>query len=180
MNMKRIIQIIVAAVLISVAAFALVPLVIYPFIWKNSVKHESIDILEAAQTTNELAVAVGGLGIFLTFPDESWIAIRYRDSHSGGVNSIAVARDSGGMWYQSSGHYCGRFKYYRTEVEKNIRINAELLERGSSETYNLNRFFSEVHAIASSPGLEQARRNLIAMGFKRMQKKASKSTQTTK
>ena len=178
--MKRIMKIIAATVLLLVAAFALFLFVIHPLIWRARVKHESIQILEAAQTTNDFAEAVGRLGIFLTFPDESWIAIRYRDSHSGGVNSFAVARDSEGTWYQSSDHYCGRFLNYRAEAERHVEINAAFREMGSSETYDLNPYFTEVHTIANSHDLEQARNNLLAMGFKKMERTPNQSTQATK
>ena len=122
--MKRIITISAAIILLLIAAFALFVFVIYPATWESSVRKESIRILESAQTTNELAKAVGYLGIFFVFPDKSWMAIRYRDSHSGGVFSSAVARDSGGNWYESNYHFCGRFLNYSSEVKRCIEINS--------------------------------------------------------
>src|SRR4051812_43996917 len=59
-------------------------------------RREAQRLLSAASTPQQLQEAVGSLGASYTFPDGSWLAIRYRDSHARGIWSVAIARDSGG------------------------------------------------------------------------------------
>ncbi len=167
---KRILKIIAATVLLLVAVLALYLFVISPLTWKASVTMESIRILKAAQTTNELAEAVGYLGTFLTFPDGSWMAIRYRDLHSGGVFSSAVARDSGGDWFQSDYHFCGYFKAYPDRLEDQLGLEEAVAEGLLTNAPNVMTGFEGIHALATSPDLASARQNLLALDFKRMEK----------
>jgi hypothetical protein len=88
------------------AALALMVFVLEPMTWKWRVRRESLSILGAATSTNALLEAVGHLGIFISLQDGSWIAIRYRDTHGGRIDSMAIARDSGGGWFESTEHYC--------------------------------------------------------------------------
>jgi hypothetical protein len=78
----------------------------------------SFRILAQARPGEELAQAVGDLGVVLRLRDGGWVAVRYRDCHAGSLWSSAVARDSGGTWFVSSVHYCGRFEIYRAWREQ--------------------------------------------------------------
>ena len=92
-----------------VALLALLVVILINFsepAWTWHTRWESKRLLAAAKTTNELTEAVGKLGCFLTFPDNSWMAIRYRDTHGGILASSAIVRDSGGTWFESTEHYC--------------------------------------------------------------------------
>ncbi|GEM_PF-5454175 len=56
--------------------------------------------------------AVGALGVVLDHPDGSWTAITYKDAHSFGYPSVAIARTSDGRWYKAREHHCGLFVIY--------------------------------------------------------------------
>ena len=99
----------VAAFLCGVLLFLAYPGYLSCYIDPFFSRWQSRRLLAAASTPEELQAAVGGLGAFYTFPDGSWLAIRYRDSHTCGIWSVAVARDSGGNWYESREHFCGAF-----------------------------------------------------------------------
>jgi len=142
-------------------------IVVAPFLWRWRVEAESVRLLAAATSTNELSESVGDLGIFLQFPDASWVAIRYRDMHIVGDYSLAVARDSGGGWHVSRKHHCGRFALYRQMAAKHREAFAELGCDGVHVPFRCETI-PEVHALARSSDLEQARRHLIAMGFTAM------------
>ena len=97
----------------------------YSHIRPALVRSESIDILAAATTRDELESAVGGLGVLLDLPDGEWIAIRYRDSHYSPGYSVAIALTSDGRWLESDYHFCAFFVMYRTYVER-LRDAAEI------------------------------------------------------
>jgi hypothetical protein len=111
---------------------------------------ESFDLLRHAASPAELREAVGNLGIILQTRDGGWIAIRYRDSHAAPGWSSAVARDSGGAWFVSDVHFCGRFQIYRI-----------LKERGEDLP-------EELRSIEDAKELETARELLIGLGFQRV------------
>ena len=168
--MKRIIKTVAAAILLLVFAFILFTLVIYPAAWRGLARRESIRLLEEAQTTNEFALSVGSLGIFLPFEDHSWMAIRYRDSHAGQVSSSSIVRDSGGSWFESSHHFCGMFTgYAHTRTRQN-----EMQKLGDSIGYtndiDILSGSGDMHRLASSPNLQVARSNLVAIGFQKINK----------
>ena len=148
---------------------------IYPKTWYSENKHASIEILKSANSLKELTNAVGYIGIFIPLTNNEWIAIRYRDSHGGGVYSCAVARDSGGEWFESSRHFCGSLQgwpSYRARVE-----SVEEMKRTYPENYT-NRVFGadsdngmfpsyrEMMAIEAAANLETAREALVKIGFK--------------
>jgi hypothetical protein len=168
--MKRIIKIVAVTVLVLVAAFALYVFVIYPATWQSTVTKESTRILEAAQTTNELAKAVGDLGAFYALPDGAWVAIRYRDCHSGGVFSSAVARDSGGKWFHSTHHFCGYLQAYGRRLAEQRGLDEAVAEGVLTNAPNVMAGFEGIHALATSPDLGSARKNLTKLGFQEFQK----------
>ncbi len=111
---------------------------------------------------NELDKAVGDLGIVLTFPDGTWIAIRYLDRHepAEAFFSTAVARDSADGWFHSDHHFCGSLNAYRhTIVGKQGLAKADI-----------DSTFEGIHAVATSPDLATARKNLKALNFRRLKR----------
>jgi hypothetical protein len=155
--MKRAIKIIGATVVLLLVAFLLFPFIYGP-IWEMRARKDSIRILARTDAKDELA---SESNLFLTFPDESWIAIRYRDLHAGGVHSTSIARDSGGQWYESSRHFCALIDGYRSSYEM-YRLEREL---GETEDFHVSSGFDSIHAVAMAPSLVSAREELIKMGF---------------
>lgn len=116
-------------------------------------KH-SVEVLEQATSPEALDEAVGHLGVVFRLPDRSWIAIRYNDSHAGGIWSCAVALDSEGNWFHSSHHFCGTLQAYRQLKAK--PEEAWLLD---------NPCYARFQAIEKSANLDAARDELRSMGF---------------
>jgi hypothetical protein len=109
---------------------------------------ESFRHLTAANSVEELREVVGHLGPVFEFPDGSWVALRYRDSHGLFGWSSTVGRDSNGNWYTSDRHFCGLFKTHRhrrNEGEEGI---------------------VEVVAVEEARTLEEARPRLIDLGLR--------------
>jgi hypothetical protein len=175
----RVFKIILLSVVLLVGGFIFYLAVIYPATWHYETRRESIRILQAAHTTPELTNAVGYLGWFVQLTNHEWIAIRYRDTHSGFVGSSSVARDSGGEWFESDRHFCGRFQFWPNlklwvqAEEEQRKLTPHLFtnrvsladnddEAGSFPTYR------ELMAIESAPDLESARRGLLQIGFKKL------------
>lgn len=126
-------------------------------------RQHSRKVLAKVSTTEQLQTAVGSLGIFLAFPDRSWIAIRYRDSHAGGIWSVAVARDSGGHWYQSHDHFCGAFSSVKFEAS----LPPKLRENSSPSSIPSDPTDHEqwIRFLAGSPDLATARQRLLSRYF---------------
>ncbi len=143
--------------------------VVEPMTWHWRVRRESIATLTAAKTTNGVQNAVGRLGVFIPIRDGSWIAIRYRDTHAFTVASLAVAHDSGGGWYESDHHFCGAFASYRQDRRRMDEIRSELVKLGEVETNVITSarpdIFLTLDAIASADSLEDARAQLLKLGF---------------
>lgn len=109
---------------------------------------ESFAVLAAAGSPAELREAVGHLGIVFEVRGGGWAAVRYRDSHAAPGWSSAVARDSGGGWWVSREHFCGRFAIHR-----------QLRERGDEG-------LADLRAVEEAGSLEAARAALAAIGFR--------------
>ncbi len=173
MRKFKYIVLIVALLFAGLLAYALfVP-------WYPQTRGKSVRILAAAKTTNELRKAVGSLGLFIPLTNNAWIAIRYRDSHSGGIRSCAVARDSGGGWFESDRHFCGSLAYWpelkaSVEVEEYVRRTKPefITNRVSLADSDNGSFptFRDMQAIESAPDLESARRALRKIGFTELRK----------
>jgi len=165
--MKRITKIIIVTPLLVVvaliAAFLLWLFVINPVIWQRNTNEESIRILASAKSTDELAAAVGSLGLLLTFPDGSWMAIRYVDTHAGGC-SLAVVRDSGGQWFTSRHHFCGELGTYHQQYD----YQEMMREHGGVEHDELQKY--PIHVVAISQSLDTARDQLLKIGFTTMKR----------
>lgn len=126
--------------------------------------NESVRILEQAKDANDLKEAVGPLGIFLTFPDNSWMAIRYRDSHHGSLASSAVVLDSDGNWFHSNKHFCGAFAGYKSHLEKQEEVRVGMRELGDANSVDLVSDHS-IHPLANSNNLSLAHSRLSDLGF---------------
>lgn len=173
----RILKVILILGLFVVAGFFTYVSFIYPATWYSSTRRESINVLKAVRSTSELTNAVGSLGLFIPLTNGAWIAIRYRDSHGGGIRSCAVARDSGGGWFESERHFCGSLSLWPhmkddvageeelKKVDPNFFTNR--VSRAESDN-GMFPSFREMVAIESSPDLESARRALLKIGFREL------------
>lgn len=140
----------------------------------NELKNESIEVLQSAQSVDALREAVEPLGIFITLPDNSWIAIRYKDRHVFLIPSSAVALDSSGRWFASSYHFCGQFQIYRSMEKRNMDMLA-LYEKIGAQHKTLAEMVNEdvkknaeiryIHNILTSEDLAAARRHLLTSHF---------------
>jgi len=90
---------------------------LYPVFGSRQARAEAISKLKAAKSETELRDSIGRLGLFLESTNGWWIAISYRDSHAGGIWSVAVAKDSGGHFYQSHHHFCGTLSAFGRDWE---------------------------------------------------------------
>lgn len=121
-------------------------------------------LLAEAKTPAAAREAAGPLGAFFTLRDGSWIAIQYRDRHGWLSYSCATIRDSGGQWFYSTRHFCGRFAAYR---QREAELKKSLQGQAQTEDVNqqLKRLDPDLFALASSPNLESARTQLFQLGF---------------
>lgn len=165
----RALKVALVGMLALLAALVIVLFVFEPMTWQWRVRKGSVSILRAAQSTNELRDAVGYLGIFIPQQNGSWIAIRYRDTHAGRVESLAIARDSGGGWFESTNHFCGTFLIYQREQAREEALRVELSRIGEPDAGNISsnrsermRILDEMHAATS---LDDGRKGLLKLGM---------------
>lgn len=104
-------------------------LFVYPIFGPRQARTEAIARLKTAENEAQLREAIGGLGLYLQSTNGWWIAIRYRDSHSGGIWSVAVAKDSGGQFYDSHHHYCGTLRAFGQDWERYSKGWKEAMEQ---------------------------------------------------
>jgi hypothetical protein len=118
---------------------------------RRQAEAESFHVLSKAHTQQELQEAVGDLGLLLSLRGGVWIAIRYVDKHAGmRIWSSSVARDSGGAWFVSDFHFCGKFAAYRHAKERMVDLEQ----------------FSDIQAVEEAENLEVARKLLVGLGFR--------------
>jgi len=139
-----------AAVSVAVVAGYALLMFVLPMMARSRAEAESFEVLSTAHTQQELQEAVGDLGLMISLKNGDWIAIRYRDKHSGMIWSSSVARDSGGAWFVSDFHFCGTFSAYRHAKERMFGLEQ----------------FSDIRAIDEAKDLETARRLLVELGFR--------------
>jgi hypothetical protein len=166
--MKRIAIIITTITLPPAAALIVWLGVVYPAMWQIDTRKDSLRILASAKSTEDLTAAVRPLGLFLTFPDKSWMAIRYSDMHGWSIRSVALVRDSGGQWFESHHHFCGMLAVYREKYEMQ-RTRREL---GDTEDVKFlsHSSYNGIHAVAESKNLEEARKQLLKIDFTLMKR----------
>ncbi len=153
--------------LVVIAVYTIM-FIIYPLTAKMNYKRKAMSILKNTKTTEDRDTAVGDLGVNITLEDNSWITIMYNDSHAIPAWSIAVAHDSKGRWYTSGKHHCGRFQVYKHNLDiyrKSIENTpAEKVERSMALVMEDN----ELYELVFANSLEDARRKLLSIGFKKI------------
>jgi hypothetical protein len=170
----RVFKVITLLVLAGVVGLVGYVSIIAPSMWYSDTRRESFRVLKAAQSAAELTNAVGEFGWFISLTNGAWIAIRYRDVHSVPIRSCSVARDSGGGWFESDRHFCGRFSFWPHLKEQ---VAAEEEQRKLTPDLFKNRIpvadsddgmfpsYREMLAVESAPDLDSARRALQKIGF---------------
>jgi hypothetical protein len=170
----RALKIIAALILLGVVGLYAYVEIIIPATWHSRVRKDSIERLQAAQQSGNLTNAVGNLGIVIQLTNNAWIAIRYRDTHSGDIRSMAVACDSGGGWFESRHHFCGSFGAFQAhkrhlEVEEELRkLDPDHFIPTVSTPESEDGLMPSIHemvAIESAPDLGSARAALMKIGF---------------
>jgi hypothetical protein len=150
-RVRRLIRIFLLGVLGYLVAWE----VILPLLSRMWEKREGPKILAVA-TESQLQTAVGPLGCVLRFPDGSWLAIRYADSHAMASWSFAAARDSGGMHYESTEHFCGALRAAEL-VQADTESKPPKIPTVARGEW--------LHALAMSPDLATARLRLTSRYF---------------
>jgi hypothetical protein len=130
----------------------------HPIIWRRSTRNESIRLLSEAATPEALAKALGR-GMMIYRPDGTWIAIRYSDSHGPTLNSLAIAKDSGGKWHESNYHFCGAFRSHQRLGE---------MADQSNEIDGSDEIGAHINKLYTAETLEAARKSLRDLGFVEM------------
>lgn len=135
--------------------------------WESELRTE----LTATDSYDELNTSISRLGVMLGNEHDNWIAIDYRDTHSGITASKAVVRMKDGTLLESGSHFCGLFAGYRHykqswEIEQEY---ASASERLSFKEY-CNRFGSEdlleLETIESTQDPQTQEQLLVRLGFK--------------
>lgn len=154
---------------------------LYPILGSRQARAEAISKLSAAKGEAELRDTIGGLGLFLESTNGWWIAIRYRDSHAGGIWSAAVAKDSGGQFYESHHHFCGTLSafgrdwenYSAGKREANEQTDSAVREQRLKELEEhqgrlLKGRFPELLRVAQATNLVEARLQLERAWFTKL------------
>jgi hypothetical protein len=141
-----------------------------PLSWPGPVKRESIRLLSAAKTPIELRAAVTDLGAFVTPTNGGWIAIRYRDTHAGRVQSVSIARDSDGHWFECKRHFCGMLRHAARDFSREVRMRDEIPELFTNQTASVSPSstpkMEEFIPLFTAASLDAARKQLLAIGFR--------------
>jgi hypothetical protein len=136
-------------------------------------RNRSIQLLAEAADAPAMEQAVGSLGIIFHLANGSWIAIRYVDTHYGGIWSSSVALDSQGDWFESDVHFCGQFKIYRDRWDHTLEVLQNPRTPKDEKNWWLENCPVEaapapIWHLEASPGLKSAREKLLALGFKQL------------
>ena len=136
---------------------------IAPFIWRSKNRSESIAVLKQAIGPEQQEHIAGESGLAVTYPDGSWLTIRYRDTHGGPVSSIAIAHDSAGGWHESTEHYCALLGSARDIAAG--RNGMRIPEPPPPEAKGSRYWDSNLAAILNSKTLNEATHHLRQLGF---------------
>lgn len=113
---------------------------------------------------------MGRLGAFITLPNGDWVAVRYRDSHSYEVQSVAVARDSGNQWFESDKHFCGVLSYLSRNLTNELDTRKFLPEAFTNKDGSpVSPKIDELIPLFTATNLAAARKQLVAVGFKSLE-----------
>lgn len=119
----------------------------------------------ASATPTELEGVVGPLGRVFRFADNSWIAIRYTDSHASLGWSLCAARDSTGKWFESKEHFCGSF----VMIQDLDEIDRHLGDAPPMPADPPANRVEWIRLLAASPDLKTARERLTSAYFHEIQ-----------
>lgn len=154
---------------------------VYPVFGSRQARTEAIARLKAAESEAQLREAIGGLGLYLQSTNGWWMAIRYRDSHAGGIWSVAVAKDSGGQFYESHHHYCGKLPAFGRDLEgysqlwksaaeqQNPELRKQWFQDADQLQGEIKRRFPELLRVAQATNLAEARVQLQKAWFSRIE-----------
>ncbi len=164
-----------SGLIVVTAAAALVGWYYYePRVWLSRARQESVARLSAATNDESARAAVNSLGTFLTFTNGDWVAIRYRDTHAGRVQSHALARTSDGRWLESERHFCGTIQGLGRRAAEWRDKDAESREfwlsswQESGPARNTNSVPSELDLLPllEASNLDSAVQALLRLGFR--------------
>lgn len=147
---KTAIRITVGLVLFSSLSALLYAFYLSGYIGPVIERHRARKALADA-TPSTLESAVGPLGAVFHYPDGSWLAIRYRDSH-GILWSLATALDSERKWFESTEHFCGNFMLARNLSKEEPSIFEKLASESDSE----DNLLLWIHSLDTAPNLPKA------------------------
>jgi len=151
---------VIITIVLLFVAFTLIMPYVYSVAWEYVTRSYLHSILESSNSADDIKKAIRPDGLFLTFPDGSWIAIVYRDNHAGSVRSISFARDSSGQWYEGHHHFCGGIggisKEY--ELEMGLREMGEDITQIKHESY-----YGGLPEVWLSKSLPEAREKIVEM-----------------
>gem|GEM_PF-2188704 len=139
---------------------------VYPVIWEYNTRRETLHVLASANSEEDFKQSLRYGGVFLTFPDGSWMAIRYRDIHVGWGGSLSIVRDSGGLWYESHHHFCGNFVGFISDYN----FQRDLRELGEITSIDITRSYDGLKLVGESKTLAEARGQLLKNGFTTLKK----------
>lgn len=137
--------------------------------WETRVTNSSIQKLHSSDNPQQLAGEVGDYGRFFSFPDGSWLAARYVDTHSWMVASSIVTRDSDGVWLAGNYHFCGALKLFDSIISSQRTFREELAEENDpSRKMELRDLIAasprqtDLYDLATSTNAASARQVLIS------------------
>ena len=165
-------------ILLALGLSLAVPVVTFgPGLWQErrfiaEMKENSIRILSDAESVADLKKAVKPSGIFITFEDNSWIAMRYSESNIGRGPASSVALDITGQWYESTVQRTYLFSEYEEKAEEYRELCSRAQAKCDPNTTPdelLQFFFEPLHAVVKSKTLDEARYHLANMGFMEME-----------
>lgn len=157
------------------AAAALVGWYYYePRVWLPRARQESVARLSAANNEQSARAAVNSLGTFLTFTNDAWVAIRYRDTHAGPVQSHALARTSDGRWLESERHFCGTIggldrridDWRQADAQRQAEWLSMMREIGPARNTNSVPSGLDLLPLLEASNLDSAVQALLRLGFR--------------
>jgi hypothetical protein len=145
-----------------------------PRVWLPRARKESVGRLSAANNEQSARAAVNSLGTFLSFTNRAWVAIRYRDTHAGRVQSHALARTSDGRWLESERHFCGTIRgldrriddWRQADAERQAEWRSTMREIGPARNTNSLPSELDLLPLLEASNLDSAVQALLRLGFR--------------
>jgi hypothetical protein len=157
---------------VAVVGFAAYALYLQPLFALGIERRESVRLLKSAGTLDDLRAQLAH-GALIEPIDGGWIAIRYRDPHAfhcGNAphdtsESVAIAYDSDGRWFECKGNFCRNFAFISRELENHRRSVGQSNEARVLNSAPALRAWDELTQLFTATDLDAARRQLLAIGF---------------